>query len=87
MYSIIFTKKAEKQLSRLETNIKNRIIIAIDRAKIRPESYFIRLVGEDLYKLRVGDYRVIAEIHGDKFIILVVKIGHRKEVYKKYRNV
>ena len=35
------------------------------------------------HKVRSGDYRIIYEIHDDRLVILVVKIGHRKDVYKK----
>lgn len=35
------------------------------------------------HKVRYGDYRIIYEIHDDRLIILVVKVGHRKDVYKK----
>ncbi len=37
----------------------------------------------DFHKVRCGDYRIIYEIHDERLIILVVKIGHRKDVYKK----
>ena len=36
------------------------------------------------HKIRVGVYRVVYEIHEDRFVILVVKVGHRKDVYKKH---
>ena len=43
-----------------------------------------KLEGEtDLYRIRVGDYCIIYQIQDDKLIVLVVKIGDRKEIYKK----
>jgi len=79
MYDIIFTEKVERELGKLEKSIQERIFAVLERVKIRPESYFKRLVGEKAYKLRVGDYRVIADILDDKIIIL--NVGHRRNVY------
>ena len=43
----------------------------------------VKLAGEeDLYRIRVGDYRIIYSIQDDQLLILVVKIGHRKDVYR-----
>jgi mRNA interferase RelE/StbE len=41
-----------------------------------------KLKGEDAYRIRVGDYRVIYEIEDDKIIVIVVSVGHRKDIYK-----
>jgi len=60
-----------------------QVLAAIERSRIRPDHYFERLTGEPLYKLRVGDYRIIAEIDNGKLTILVVKAGHRKNVYDR----
>ena len=81
-YEIIFSDKAFKQLKKLERKIQERIIASLERIKIRPESYITKLVGDPGYKLRVGDYRVIMDIDKDKLLILVIKIGHRKKIYK-----
>jgi len=83
MYEVILTQKAENQLKKLEKNIQERIIAVLERVRIRPEIYFQRLVGEKLYKLRVGDYRVIADINNTKLIIFIIKVGHRKNIYDK----
>jgi mRNA interferase RelE/StbE len=82
MYSVYFTKQADKQFFKLSLDIQRKIENAIDRSKIRPYRYFIMLVDDDLYKLRVGDYRIIAKISGEELIILVVEVGHRKNVYQ-----
>jgi len=82
MYEIIFSDKSKKQLKRLEKSIQKRIISVLERIRIRPENYITKLVGDFGYKLRVGDYRIILDIEKDKFLILVIKIGHRKNIYK-----
>ncbi len=56
---------------------------ALERIRIRPEAYITKLVGDPGYKLRVGDYRVIMDIDKGKLLILVIKIGHRRNIYEK----
>ena len=81
MYEIVFSEKAKKQFLKLEKDIQNRIISVLERIRIRPESYVERLVGEQVYKLRVGDYRVIMDLENNRLIVLILKVGHRKNVY------
>ena len=73
--------QAKKQLIKLERNIQERIISALEKIRIRPESFITKLVGDQGYKLRVGDYRVIMDIDKNSLIILVIKVGHRKNIY------
>ena len=83
LYEIVFSQKAKKQLFKLEKSIQERIISALERIRIRPQSYITKLVGDPGYKLRVGDYRVIMDIDKSKLLVLVIKIGHRKNIYEK----
>ena len=82
MYEIVFSEKAKKQFLKLEKDIQKRIIAPLDRIKIRPEAYVTKLVGDASYRLRVGDYRVIMDIDKGKLIILIIKVGHRRNIYK-----
>ena len=83
MYEIILSNKAERQLKKLEKTIQKQIVASLERARVRPEAHFKKLVGEKAYSLRVGYYRVIADIENKNLIVLVLKVGHRKKVYKK----
>jgi mRNA interferase RelE/StbE len=48
-----------------------------------PDPATTKMKGDnDFHKVRTGDYRIVYEIQGDRLVILVVKIGHRKDVYK-----
>ena len=47
-----------------------------------PHRFFVRLVGRTEYKLRVGDYRVIADIEENRRVIVVRSLGHRRNIYK-----
>ena len=81
-YEIIFTDTSRKQFRKLEKDVQERIVKALERIRIRPEAHVRKLIGDPGYRLRVGEYRVIIEIEKDKLIILVIKIGHRKNIYK-----
>ena len=83
MYQVIISCKAERQLKKLEKDLQKRIIAALERARIRPEAHFKKLVGEEAYSLRAGHYRIIADIERKKLLVLVLKVGPRKNIYKK----
>jgi mRNA interferase RelE/StbE len=79
----LFSDSALKQLKKLEKSVQERIVSALERARVRPESFVKKLVGDPGYRLRVGDYRVIVDIDKNKLLILVIKIGHRRNIYKQ----
>ena len=82
MYEVLFTDKALKEFKKLEKKIQGRILSVLERIRIRPQHYVTKLVGDPGYKLRVGDYRIIMDIDQKKFSLLILKIGHRKAIYK-----
>ncbi|MDO9516641.1 MAG: type II toxin-antitoxin system RelE/ParE family toxin [Methanosarcinaceae archaeon] len=81
-YEIIFSGAALKQLKKLEKSIQERIISTLERIRIRPQSYVTKLVGDSVYRLRVGDYRVILDIDEGILVVLVIKVGHGMKIYK-----
>ena len=85
MYTILFSDSALRQLKKLEREIQERLTKALERIRIRPEAYVQKLVGDPGYKLRVGDYRMIMDIDQGRLQILVIKAGHRKNVYDRIR--
>ncbi len=84
LYKILFKPSAVKQGKKLPTKIQNRIREAIDKLKTEPRKVGCKkLRGEvNLYRIRVGDYRIVYEIEDDRLIILVLKIAHRKDIYQ-----
>ncbi len=80
-YEIIFSDKALNQFKKLEKKVQERIIDVLERIRVRPETYVTKLVGDPGYKLRVGDYRVIMDIDKKILKILILKVGHRKNIY------
>ena len=81
-YNIFLTDFAKKQLSKLDKQIAKRITKKLHEISNDPFLYVSKLVGQDLYKLRVGDHRVLMTIQQDKLIIIVVEVRHRRNVYK-----
>lgn len=82
-YSIVFTESADKQLKKLSASVQRLVVDKIKKLDInQPNNNIKKLVGSlDFYRLRVGDYRVIYQIKHDKLIVLIVKVGHRKNIY------
>lgn len=78
-YKIIIEKNAAKFLECQPKKQQERILKAIYGI---PEGDIKPLQGYDLYRLRVGNYRIIYRMDGDKFIIIVLKIGNRGDIYK-----
>ena len=84
MFRIEYTKGARKDLGRLDQAIKDRIGAAIDALGLEPHPPGSRkMVGsEALYRVRVGNYRVIYEIQNKILTVFIIKIGHRKDIYR-----
>lgn len=83
MYTLRYDEKVIEYLEKLDTSVSKRIINKIQQTKDNPHRFFIRLTSRPEYKLRVGNYRIIADIIDNELLILVVLIDHRSKVYKK----
>jgi len=84
-YFVEFRPAVLKSLKRLPKKDLRRIKKRVDDlAENLPDPNTTKMKGHDsFHKIRSGDYRIIYEIHDDRLVILVVKIGHRKDVYKR----
>lgn len=85
MYKISFKASAYRELERLPKPVVRKISLAIDELAGNPRPVGTKKLKdsrEDLYRIRVGDYRVIYVIDDGIKIINVLRIGHRKDVYK-----
>jgi len=82
-FSVEVTRTAEKQLRRIAKRDRNRLVDAIQGLADRPRPQGARkLQGyDDVYRIRVGQYRVVYEILEDRVIVVVLKVGHRKDIY------
>jgi mRNA interferase RelE/StbE len=82
-YHILIERYAQKQIMRLDKKVIPVIKTAISNLANNPRpSGYKKLRGEDAYRIRVGNYRIIYEINDDVILVIVVSVGHRKDVYK-----
>lgn len=87
-WKIEFAKSAEKELYKLDRPVVQRILRFLrDRVTDDPRSVGEPLKGElsDFWKYRVGSYRLYADIRDENVTVLVVKVGHRRHVYRTNR--
>ncbi len=83
-YRIEFAPKARRQLQKLPGKIQTRLASAIEGLADSPRPPGVKKLAakENLYRYRVGDYRIIYEIRDKILVVLIVGIGHRREVYR-----
>ncbi len=83
-YQIEYDGGVLKSLNRTPQHVQSRIIARIGALSSNPRPPgSIKLSGQDAYRIRIGDYRVIYTIHDDRLLILVIEIGHRGDVYRR----
>jgi mRNA interferase RelE/StbE len=84
MYSVRIKKKAQKQLSELPLQIADRVADTIDSLAENPRPDGTKkLQGySNIYRIRISDYRIIYSIEDDILTIEIIKIGHRKDIYR-----
>lgn len=83
MYKLIIDVKVIEFLEKLPNNISKNIFKKIQETKANPHRYFIRLTGRPEYKLRIGNYRVIAEIKDNDLSIFIIYVDKRSRVYNR----
>jgi len=83
MYSVEYSAKSRKILKKLPNSVSGRIIDKINTIKLDPFKEVIKLQGTKLWRLRVNDYRIVMDIIIKGKTIIVLRVRHRKNVYKK----
>lgn len=82
-YEVIVENRARKFIERLEHQDRARIITALRLLELEPRPRRVtKLTDTGEYRVRVGDYRIIYEIHDCVLVVKVVRVGHRREVYR-----
>ena len=82
-YRVILPKSAQKELDRLPDDIVNRVLARLAALETNPRPPDVKkLKGRDGWRIRIGDYRVIYEIHDPALQVLVITVGHRRQVYQ-----
>lgn len=87
-HNIEFTKSAKKEFDRLSKPVQKKVVRSLQLLQSDPYSDLLpikRLQGiqEKLYRLRIGDYRIVYEVQDAKLLVVIIKIGHRRDVYRR----
>lgn len=83
-YKLIFKQSIKKDLRALPNKDVQKILSCINLLATNPfPASAKKLKGEEKYRLRQGNYRILYEVQKNLLIITVVKIGHRKDIYNK----
>lgn len=82
-YQVVIPKSVRKQLDRFPAPQTDRILEALSGLEGNPFPHDCRkLRGREAWRIRVGDYRVIYEVHGRVLQVIVLTVGHRREIYR-----
>lgn len=83
-YEITYARSALKALRKLDREIARRILHAIDALAhdTRPAGCLQLSGGDGELRIRVGDYRIVYEVIDSELVVLVLRLGHRREVYR-----
>lgn len=83
-YEIIYAPSAAKTIRKLDRNVARRLLVAIGKLaeEPRPPRCIQLKGGNGELRMRVGDYRVIYVLNDGELVVLVLRVGHRREVYR-----
>ena len=83
-YSVVVARRAIRSIARLPRRDQQRVRAAIDLLAAEPRpSGCVALAGEEsVYRVRVGDYRILYEVIDARLVIQVIRAGHRRDVYR-----
>ena len=84
MYQVLISRTAERQLKKLSAENQRKIAAIIVSLEIEPRPFGCKKLSGSIstYRCRVGDYRIIYDVYDKEVIVKVLKVGHRKEIYR-----
>lgn len=83
-YRIVIKKSAAKEIEKVEKKDRIRIVEKIRSLSSDPHPTGSKMLsGQEKYRIRQGNYRILYQIINDELVINVVKVGHRRDIYKK----
>jgi len=86
-YSILLHPKAARELDKIKEPIRSRIKEKLTELRDNPEELGKRLRYTDFWSLRIGDYRTIYEIKREREQVIVLYVGHRRNVYDDFSRI
>lgn len=84
MWTIQYTEKSRKLFNKLDKPTQKRISHYLDTkvaTNARLHGYWLTGDKKGFWRYRVGDYRIIAQLEEDQLLVLIIRVGHRKDVY------
>ncbi len=83
-YQVTLAPAAARQLRKFDPQVRRRLQAAIEllATEPRPPSSTQLVGGAGEWRVRTGDYRIVYEIHDQRLLVLVLSIGHRREIYR-----
>lgn len=83
VWTITFKQSVAKDLRAIPNADVRRILDRIDTLANNPrDDGCVKLAGQERYRMRQGVYRIVYEIHDDRLVVIVVKVGHRSNIYE-----
>ena len=82
-FQIIWTERAKKDLRKLESRTAERIINKTNELSASENPFLEKIKDQPYYKFRIGNYRIILERILSRRILIVLRVGNRKNIYKK----
>ena len=84
-YKVSFKPSANRELQKLPAEVQRRVVAKVAALAINPRpAGVVKLAGdENLWRIRIGDYRVIYEFHDDRPVVVVLRVANRRDVYRQ----
>ena len=87
-YEVIFHAGALREFDKLPDATRRRLTRIIDDLAEEPRPQgVVKLASVDAYRIRVGDYRIAYAVRDERLVVLVVKVGHRRDIYKEIATI
>lgn len=83
-YEIVLSPAASRQIRKLDPGVRARLVSRIETlaADPRPHGWIALRGAQNLLRIRVGDWRIVYRVEEERLIVLIVRVGHRREVYR-----
>jgi mRNA interferase RelE/StbE len=84
LFTVILLPAAQKSFDRLSRDIQRRIVAKLGELEASPRPFGVKRMfgGSDLWRVRVGDYRIVYEVRDRQLVVAVIRLGHRRDVYR-----
>ena len=80
-WSVIWSDEAQKDLESMDIQVARRMVAKVESTLSNPLRFYARLKSSRYYKLRVGDYRVLARLSLEERLVVIRRAGHRSQIY------